>query len=41
VDRHICETFADAAAAVGLFAETSATTNIWVDPRFKHDNKSA
>jgi hypothetical protein len=29
------DSFADAAAAVGLFAKTSATKHIWVDPRFR------
>jgi len=30
-NRYFCETFADAAEAVGLFTETEATINIWVD----------
>ena len=29
------DSFADAAAGVGLFAKTSATKHIWVDPRFR------
>jgi hypothetical protein len=31
------DSFADAAAAVGLFTETSATTRIWVDLHFKEE----
>jgi hypothetical protein len=29
------DSFADAAARVGLFAKTSATKRVWVDPRFR------
>jgi hypothetical protein len=30
-----CETFAEAAEAVGLLSKTDATTRIWVHPRFR------